>query len=282
MPLARRAIDEWRPAIVFNLLEEFHGNSLYDQHVISYLELLQQPYTGCDPKGLTLTADKSLTKKILAYHRIRSPRFKVFPRGRAVRVPRRLRYPIIVKSLVEEGSYGLSQASIVHNEGKLRERVEYLHEKLETQVIAEEYIAGRELYVGVLGNQRLRTLPAVELVFEKLAPGAEPIATSRVKWDEKYQKEHGIRWMVTEDLTDDDRRRIDRVGKRVYRRLGLSGCARIDLRMAEDGEIWIIEANPNPDLAKAAEFSLAAQAAGMEYHALLRKLINLGLRHART
>src|SRR5690606_15796431 len=150
-------------------------------------------YTGCNPRGLMLAHDKALTKMVLRYHRIRVPNFAVLPLGRKVRRPSKLQFPLLVKSLTEEGSVGIAQASIVHDDEKLAERVDFVHRHLGTHAIAEEYIDGRELYVGVLGNQRLQTLPIWELHFPKLREDAPRIATGKVKWDYKYQKKIGIR-----------------------------------------------------------------------------------------
>ena len=277
----RQAIDEWKPHITFNLLEEFHGISFYDQHVVSYLELLRQPFTGCNPRGLTLTRDKALSKKILAYHRIRVPRFAVFPRARKIRAPTRLRYPLFVKSLAEEGSYGISQASIVRSPEKLVERVEFLHEKKETHAIAEEYIDGREMYVAVIGNERVTALPVIELVFKNKDDDTPTIATRKAKWDWKYQKKHGVDTIPVKDLPPAVEKRMARIARRVYRTLHLSGYARVDLRMTADHELFVLEANPNPDISYGAEFSCAAEEAGIEYPALLQKIINLGLRYSR-
>ena len=273
----RDRIVEWKPHITFNLLEEFHGVGVYDQHVTSYLELMRQPYTGCNPRGLMLAHDKALTKKILSYHRIHVPRFVVFPRGRKVQLPPRVQFPLFVKSLTEEGSYGISQASIVNSEEKLIERIGYLHEQLETSAIAEEYIEGRELYVGVLGNRRLQTLPTLELVFENLPEGAHRIATSKVKWDWKYQEKRGIDIVRPKDLERDVERKIERLCKRIYRALNLSGYGRIDLRLRDSGEIYVLEANPNADVSDGEELSEAAELAGIKYPELLQKIINLGL-----
>lgn len=274
----RESIVEWRPHVVFNLLEEFHWVPAYDQHVVSYLELMRQPYTGCNPRGMVLARDKALCKKILTYHRVRVPGFAVFPRGRKLRGPR-LRYPLFVKSLDQEGSYGISQASIVHNETKLRERVEYLHEQLATSAIAEEYVEGRELYVSVLGNRRLETLPVLELRFGSLGEVGSPIATRRVKWDWAYQDKHGIDIGPAEDLPAEVHRRLALLGKRIYRVLFLSGYARVDFRLAEDGKLYVLEANPNPDLASGEELCESARIAGISYQGLLQRIVNLGLSH---
>ncbi len=161
----RDEIEAWQPDVVFNLLEEFHGETAYDQNVASYLELLRIPYTGCNPRGLMLARGKDLSKKLLAYHRIPMPAFAVFPMRRKVRRPTRLHYPLIVKSLSEDASRGIAQASVVNTDEKLVERVDFIHERIGTAAIAEQYIEGRELYVGVLGNERLRVLPVWELEF---------------------------------------------------------------------------------------------------------------------
>src|SRR5690606_29165154 len=155
----RKEIEEWKPHVAFNLLEEFHGVSLYDQHVVSFLELMRQPYTGCNPRGLLLAHDKALCKQILVYHRIPTPKFTVYQRGRSVKIPKRLNYPLVVKSVSEDASRGISQASVVYNDEKLKDRVEFMYDQIGCDALVEEYIDGRELYVGVLGNQRLRTFP---------------------------------------------------------------------------------------------------------------------------
>ena len=281
--IIRETIEDFKPHVAFNLLEEFHGISLYDQHVISYLELLRQPYTGCNPRGLMLAHDKSLSKKILTYHRIRTPRFTVFPRGKAVQIPRgerQLRYPLIVKSLVEHGSYGISEKSIVTNEEKLRERVQYLHDQMETHAMAEEYIEGRELYLAILGNDRLQTLPVLELVFGDMREGAPLIATSKVKWDWEYQKKHKIE-VKKAKLPEDVAQKIHKLGRRIYRALELSGYARLDLRLTEDGRVYVLEANPNGDIGFGEELCMAYEALGAKYkyEDLLQRVITLGMNY---
>ena len=166
----RTAVHTWHPHIVFNLLEEFHGDALFDHHIVSYLELLRVRYTGNSPRGLVISRDKALAKKILAYHGIRVPGFAVAPRGRRARLPEALSFPLIVKSLVEHASYGISSASVVRSERALATRVEYVHDHLGTDAIMEEYVEGRELYVGVIGNRRPHVLPIWELLFENLPP----------------------------------------------------------------------------------------------------------------
>ncbi len=161
----RDVIEEYKPEVVFNLLEEFHGETAYDQNVASYLELMRIPYTGCNPRGLMLARGKDLSKQLLSYHRIPVPAFAVFPIRRKVRRPARLGLPLIVKSLSEDASEGIAQASVVDSDEKLAERVTFIHDRVGTAAIAEQYIEGREIYVGVLGNDRLRVLPVWELDF---------------------------------------------------------------------------------------------------------------------
>lgn len=279
LAVIRETIDEFKPHICYNLLEEFHGVSLYDQHVVSYLELLRQPYTGCNPRGLTLSHDKALTRKVLSYHRIPVPKFAVFPVGRRIKRPEKLSFPLIVKSLTEHASLGISQASIVTNDDKLIERVKFIHEQIGTDAIVEQYIDGRELYVSILGNQRLQVFPIWELFLKNLPEGAPRIATEKVKWDDKYQEQIGLSIGAAQDLPKELSDKIIRTCKRTYRALEMTGYARVDLRMTEDHKIYVLEANPNPDIGFGEEFAESANAVGVDYEQLLNKIINLGIRY---
>jgi D-alanine-D-alanine ligase len=275
------ALQNYRPQICFNMLEEFHGHSLYDQHVVSYLELERQAYTGCNPRGLTLAHDKALSKKILAYHRILVPGFQVFPLNRKVKRPSRLKFPLLVKSISEEGSVGISQASVVYDDVKLAERVNLIHRQVKTHAIAEQYIAGREIYVGVIGNQRLQTFTPWELLIKKLPEGVHNIATGKLKWDYAYQERVGV---TTEAavLGPEIDKRIRHLSKRIYRLLGLSGYARLDYRLTDDGRLYLLEANPNPNISYGEDFAEAAEHSGVPYKLLLQKIINLGLSYSST
>jgi D-alanine-D-alanine ligase len=274
----RRAATELKPHIAFNLLEGFDDITIFDQNVVSHLELLKMPYTGCNPRGLVLARDKSLSKKLLAYHRIPVPEFEVFRAGRPIRRPKRFTYPLIVKSLTQEASIGISQASVVDSDERLKERVTFIHESIGTAAIAEQYIEGREIYVGILGNQLLQALPPWELDFAKMPDGSRRIATDRVKWNVKYQKKYGIDSGPAQGLTPEAAARLQHLCKRAYRALELSGYARIDLRVDEAGHPWVLEANPNPQIARGEDFAESAGAAGMSYEAVLQRIINLGLR----
>lgn len=275
----RQTILDWKPHVAFNMLEEFHGVAQYDQAVVSYLELMRQPYTGCNPHGLLLTHDKSLSKKLLSYHRIATPRFLVFPLKRKIQPPKRMRFPVLVKSTTEDASLGISQNSIVTNERALVERVQFVHEHVGTEALVEEYIDGREMYVGVIGNTRLHTFPIWEMTFANMPENIAKIATSRVKWNAKYQRKHGIQTGLAKNLSPEQTAKIQRLCKRVYRVLHMSGYGRIDLRMREDGQVFVIEANANPNLEYGEDFAESAETTGLEYEHLLQRIINLGLRY---
>jgi D-alanine-D-alanine ligase len=278
LAVIRQAVDEWKPHVAFNLLEEFSGVAIYDQNVVSYLELLKVPYTGCNPRGLMLARDKGLAKKILYYHRIPIPEFITVPLGRSIRRPKELSFPLIVKSVSEEASLGISQASIVDDDDKLQERVKFIHQSVGTGALVERYIEGRELYVGVMGNQRLHVFPIWELDMSRLPEEARKIATARVKWSLAYQKKYGVRSNAAVDLTESQRQILQDLAKRVYRNLGLSGYARIDFRLDPDGEVYVLEANPNPHIATTEDFASSAVGAELQYSALLQRILDLGLR----
>jgi D-alanine-D-alanine ligase len=274
----RRLVTEWKPHIAFNLLEGFDDIVIFDQNVVSHLELLKLPYTGCNPRGLLLARDKSLSKKLLSYHRIPVPESDVARIGKPFRRAKRLAFPLIVKSLTQEASIGISQASVVDTDEKLKERVQFIHESIGTSAIVEQYIEGRELYVGILGNHTLQAMPVWELFFTNMPEGSRRIATDRVKWSVKYQKKYGIDSGVARDLSETRSEGIQHLCKRAYRALELSGYARIDLRLEENGNVWVLEANPNPQIARGEDFAASAEKIGLSYEGVLQRIINLGLR----
>ncbi|MBI4166000.1 MAG: ATP-grasp domain-containing protein [Acidobacteria bacterium] len=267
----------WNPHVVFNQLEEFLGVNIYMPYLLGYFDLMHQPFTGCNPASLILTHNKPLMKKILAFHRVPVPRFAVFPLFRTIKRPRWLPFPLFVKSTIEHSSLGIAQASVVSNDEKLKERVEFIHRELRTDAMAEEYIDGRELYVGVLGNHRLRTFPVWELRFGNLPAGTPQIATAKVKWDLDYQRAAGITTGVATDLPAGTEERIRKLSKRVCRILGLNGYARLDFRLTPEGRIYLLEPNPNPDLGREEDFALSARQDGMDYETLIQHVLNLGL-----
>jgi len=265
------------PHVIFNLMEAFAGVTTFDQNVVSYLELLRLRYTGCNPRGLIFARDKALSKKLLAYHRIPVPDFCVMRYGRKPTLPKKMRFPLIVKSLFFEASAGISQASVVEDDEQLTRRVQFIHDSLGTAAIVEQFIDGRELYVGVIGNERLEVLPVWEMSFDKMPENRWRIATERVKWNTQYQKKNGIMTNAAK-VAATDAERIQRIAKRAYRALDLNGYARIDLRMGDDGRAYVLEANPNPNLAYGEDFAESAETAGISYEKLLERIIALGLR----
>ena len=224
-----------------------------------------------------LSRDKELAKKILKWHAVPVPAWRTYPLGRKVMPPKVNRWPRIVKSVSDESSTGISQASVVHSGDELIERVRFMHEHHGVDVMVEDYIDGREIYVGVMGNQRLQTFPPWELFLENLREDAPRIATARLKFDVKYQKKIGANTRMADPLPNGLAERLPRLAKRIYRALGLSGFARIDLRMDADGRVYVLEANPNPDLCFGEDFAESAELGGLKYPQLIQRILNLGL-----
>lgn len=282
--LLRQKLETFPADIIFNLVEEFRNKRSLDQHVASFLELSGIPFTGCGSVGLTLCRHKAISKKILDYHRIRVPGFAVLPRGRRVNRPRSLQFPILIKPLKEEASTGISQASFVESDADFRDRVTFVHEKFEQDVIAEEYIDGRELYVSMVGNHRLQVFPMRELLFDEVPPDEPRIATYKAKWDKAYRDKWGIDTAFFDEGDEDPAvvRKIETTCRRIYHLLAIEGYARIDLRLTPENEIVFLEANPNPFLADGEDFALSAEEAGLDYRQLIAKIVHLGLTAERT
>jgi len=275
--LIRQKFQSFQPDLIFNLADQFKNNRAYDQNIVSFLELHDVPFTGCGSTGLTLCKHKGISKKILGYHRIRVPDFTVIPRGKRVIRPKRLPFPILVKPLKEEASLGIAQASFVENDDQFKERVTFIHEKYDHDVIAEEYIEGRELYVSVLGNHRLQVFPLRELVFKEVPPDEPKIATYKAKWDEEYRKRWGIQNEFARELDLALVRQIEQACKKIYRLLAIDGYGRLDLRLTKENEIVFIEANPNPVLARDEDFAQSALGADLAYPQLIERIAQLGM-----
>jgi D-alanine-D-alanine ligase len=281
LDLLRQKFLTFAPHVIFNLADQFKNNRAFDQNIVSYLELHDVPFTGCGSTGLTLCKHKGISKKILGYHRIRVPEFTVIARGKQCTRPKRLKFPIIVKPLKEEASYGISQASFVETDEQFKERVQFIHNSYGNDAIAEEYIAGRELYVSILGNHRLDVFPIRELIFKEVPPDEPKIATYKAKWDEEYRKRWGLQNQFAEGLDPALTRDIVQTCKRIYRLLTIDGYARVDLRVTPANEIYFIEANPNPILAADEDFAQSALNAGLAYPQLIERIIRTGLKTVR-
>ncbi len=266
-------LQDFKPHIVFNLLEEINHDTKSDYKIGALLDLLKIKYTGCNAKGLLLSRDKALSKKILKHHKIGTPNFFTLPKNKKRKIPKSIKYPVIAKCLYEEASYGLARSSICHSLEKLQERVEYIHTKLEQDAIIEEFIEGREFYVGVMGNKKLTTLPIWELVFENVENPEKEIYSSRAKWNEKYRDKKGIQCQPAK-LKKNLEEKIIKTCKKAYQVLELSGYARIDLRVNADNKIYILEANPNPNIASDDEFANSAAYAQISYNKLIETILN--------
>lgn len=265
------------PDVVFNLTEEFNSRSAYERNVAALLQMLDVRYTGTGTTGLTLCKDKGMAKEILAYHRIQFPDFAIFPPEATIKRPKRLAFPLFIKPLKNEASYGISQDSFVENDPAFEDRIRFIHESMQQKALAEEYIEGRELYVSIMGNRHLQVLPIREVIFSKMPEDRPHFSTFKAKWDEAYRQRWGIQNTFAKDLPDGMVSRIARVCKKVYRALHIWGYGRIDLRLTPEGRILILEANPNPGLAPDDEFAQSALKAGMSYEHLVQRIVRLAI-----
>ncbi len=267
-------LKSFAPDVVFNLSESFHHDRSHEPNIPALLELMKVRYTGAGPDALMLCKDKALAKKVLAYHHVRVPHFVVSHRIRPLRHLRRFIYPAFVKPVCEESSDGISQASFVRGESEAIERARFIHEKFHCDALIEEYIDGRELYVSVIGNQRITVFPPREIFFAQVPEDAPKFATFHAKWNEAYRKKWGIKNGPAETLPDGVADKLTKVARKVYGLLKIRGFGRIDVRLTAAAEIVVIEANPNPSLAQDEDFAQSAVMSGMEYDLLIQKILD--------
>jgi D-alanine-D-alanine ligase len=265
----------FKPDLVFNAAEGFAGKPGLDYLFPALLEAEGYRYTGSPPLGLVLTRNKEASKKVLAYEGIKVPGFATFPPGDKFRPPE-LAYPLIVKPLAEDASIGIAQASVVGTVEALEERITFVHERFTQPAIVEEFIDGREFYVGILGNRdRLQVLPIIEMTFDKdKTTPFERIATRAAKWDDEYRARKGIKNVLARPMAQGVREEMERVCLAAYRVLWLHDYARIDVRLAEDNQVWVIEANANPFISIGHEMANAAEKDGMNYQAFIARLVS--------
>ncbi|MBL7130883.1 MAG: ATP-grasp domain-containing protein [Candidatus Omnitrophica bacterium] len=271
-------IKEFKPDVIFNLAEVFNQKAYLDKNVASLLEMLDIPYTGASPASLFICNNKALSKKILSFHKIKIPHFHTFYKKRRVWFPKRLKLPFIVKPLCEEASRGISQASIVDNESSFIERINFIHQQMNMDAIVEEYIDGRELYVSILGNRRTEVLPLREMKFGQFPEDEPRIATYKAKWDDNYREKWGIKSVFAAKLPNGADKKIKDICKRAYRALNMQSYARFDIRVVADGNVYIVEANANPCLAKCDEVAQAAEKIAISYNQLIRRIITLAFK----
>lgn len=269
------SIKSFKPDLIFNLSEAFDSNRSFEPHVAALFELLKIPYTGAKAERLAICKDKGLTKKILTYHDIRVPKFLISRLDTPLKKLGTFPYPAFIKPLGLEASEGISQMSFVSTEKEALERCQFIHDKFKCDVIIEEYIEGREIYVSILGNSRLQVFPPRELFFKDV-PDSEPkFATFKAKWDDNYRKKWGITTGPAKSFAEGIEDKILATSKKIYQALQMNGYGRIDLRIRADGEIVFIEANPNPAISRLDDFSLSAQKAGVDYKSLITKIVDL-------
>jgi D-alanine-D-alanine ligase len=262
--------------LIFNLTESYAGDDTKDMNLAAYLELLDQPFTGAGPHALYLAQDKSLAKKVFHFHKIRTPFFAVSYKGRLDHA-HDIEFPLIVKPLSEDGSIGIDASSVVGSVKELMEKIHYIHEQFDSPALIEEYIEGREIYAAVLGEEKAEALPLVELDLSKLPEGTPKIASTDVKWEKDSEAYRKTRSNVVEDLDEKTTERIQEKAVAAYQALKLRDYGRIDMRLTEKGEIYVLEANPNPWLTSGAEFAMAARKSGRTYTDLMRDIVDLAM-----
>lgn len=266
-----------RPDVVFNLTEQFGDDRQQDSNVAALMEMMSVPFTGSGALGLTLCRSKALSKQLLVSQGLHVPGYALLPLDGAALVPRSLTYPLVVKPVYEDGSDGISNASLVHNEEQLRERAVLVQQHFQQPAIAEEYIEGRELYVSVIGNVRLTVLPPRELIFGNSDNGGPVLATYRLKWDKAYQRKWKIKFSPCE-LEPPVAQQVAGVCKKAYKLLHIHDYGRLDIRLTNNNEVYVIEVNPNPNIGRDDELAHSAARAGIGYAALLNRIMRLALR----
>jgi len=270
-------IKEFKPDVIFNMVEVFDGKTHFDMNIGALLDMLGIPYTGAKADALLICNNKALSKKILRYHRLRVARFHTFYRGHRVWRPKTIKLPAIIKPLCEEASRGISQASVVDTDEAFMERIRFIHENMKMDAIAEEYIEGRELYVSVLGHKRLKVFPPREMKFGQLPEDEPRIATYKAKWDDNYRDRWGIKSVFAGKLPNGTAEHIQDACKRAYRALNMSSYIRFDIRLTPEGRVYIIEPNANPCLARIDEVAQSAEKEGISYPQLIKKIVTTAL-----
>jgi len=269
-------IKENKPDVIFNLVEVFDAKASLEKNMAALLEMLDIPYTGATSDNIFICNNKGLSKKIFSFHKIKIPRFYTFYRNHRVWLPKKLKLPAIVKPLCEEASRGISQASIADHEDAFLERVQFIHESMNIDAIAEEYIEGRELYVTVIGHKKLTVFPPREMKFGELSEDAR-IATYKAKWDDNYRAKWGIKSVYAGKLANGVEEEVRDVCKRAYRAMNIKSYLRFDIRVTPEGKVYIIEPNANPCIARVDEVAQSAMKIGISYEQLIKKIVMLAI-----
>src|SRR6187397_1733258 len=278
-PESLKALADVECDLVFNLTESWAGDDTKDIHLAAFFDLLGRRYTGTGPAGLHLAQNKSLAKKIFAFHGIRTPYFASVHRGR-LDWSHDLQFPVIVKPAREDGSIGIEFSAVVSSIRELMERMDWLHANFDSPVLIEEYIDGREMYVGILGNDKPEALPVIELDLSKLPDGTPRIAAAEVKWGKGTKAYRDTKSAVATDLSEDTVMALQQTAVAAYQALELRDYGRVDMRLQPDGHVHVIEVNPNPWLSSKAEFAMAARKSGRNYPQLVEEIVDLAMTRA--
>ena len=270
--LARNPAD-----LFFNLVESYAGDDTMEMHFAAYLDLIGKRYTGAGPQGSFLAMDKSVAKMIVRYHELYTPYSAVVNKGR-VEHEQDNRLPVIVKPAAEDASKGIDASAVVSSVKELLERIAYVHEEFDSPALLEEYIEGREIYAAILGNEKPEALPLVELDLSKLPDGMPRIAGYEVKFDVNTEAYRKTKSAPARDLDEETTLRIQQTALTAYRALKLRDYGRIDVRLAENGRVYVLEANPNPWLDPAAEFAMAAKESGRGYTDTIAEIVESAMR----
>jgi D-alanine-D-alanine ligase len=267
--------------LIFNLTESYAGDDTKEMHVTAFLDLLDIPYTGAGPHAHILAQDKSIAKKIFAFYSIQSPYFATAYRGHIDHADD-ISFPLIVKPTSEDGSIGIDAAAVVTSVKELMERVSYIQTEFDSPALIEEYIEGREIYASILGSyQTARALPLVELDLSKLPKGVPRIASQDVKFDKDTDAYKLTKSAIAEDLDEETTNKLTETALKAYRAVKLRDYGRIDMRVSAKGEVYVIEANPNPWLSSGQEFAMAARKSGLSYTQMVAEIVDLAMaRHA--
>ena len=263
-----------KPDLVFNLMETFGDGQLGAVGVAGFLDLLGLPYTGGGPGEFYIQEDKALAKKLLAFDHIRYPEFAVFSRDADLETGGHLRMPLFVKPLRMDASIGIDAKSLVHSTRDMIERVAHIHKAVKDSALVEEYIEGREFYVGVLGNAEPQAFPPIEMDFSGMPEGMAHVLDAKAKWDEKSVEYKGTKAVVA-DVSDEVRGRLQKTALDAYRALRVREYGRIDMRLTESGDVYVIEVNASCYLEQSGEFASAAAVAGLDYTTLINRIADL-------